>query len=60
MYEQKYLKYELSDGTDPIDPINFSTLPSIQELFHKYSEIRYQNKTLYEIEEQFQMMHKTK
>ena len=60
MYEQKYLKYkakylnlkdELSGGTDPIDPINFSTLPGVRQLFEKYSEIRYQNKTLYEIEE---------
>lgn len=57
MYEQKYLKYrakylnlkyEIYGGTDPIDPL---ILPGVQELFEKYSEIRYQNKTLYEIEE---------
>jgi hypothetical protein len=57
MIQQKYLKYrtkylnlknELSGGYDPIDPL---ILQSVRQLFEKYSEIRYQNKTLYEIEE---------
>jgi len=63
MYKQKYLKYrakylnlknKIYGGSDPIDSINSIDpliLSSIQELFEKYSEIRYQNKTLYEIEE---------
>jgi hypothetical protein len=63
MIQQKYLKYrtkylnlknELSGGYDPIDPIDSIDpliLQSVRQLFEKYSEIRYQNKTLYEIEE---------
>ena len=60
MYEQKYLKYrakylnlknELSGGTDPIDSTDPLILQSVRQLFEKYSEIWYQNKTLYEIEE---------
>ncbi len=60
MYKQKYLKYrakylnlknEIYGGFDPIDSTDPLILQSVRQLFEKYSEIRYQNKTLYEIEE---------